>query len=99
MPQTACRLSGNVLYIHLLVQPGASRNELVGIHGDAIRIRLQAPPVDGRANKGLVQYLANLFDVARSDIEITHGHGSRHKKVRISNPGPLPQILDNIIKG
>jgi uncharacterized protein (TIGR00251 family) len=65
------------------VQPRASRSEVVGIYGDALRIRLSAPPVDGAANDELVKFLAHVFAVARRDVRILAGESSRSKIVEI----------------
>jgi uncharacterized protein (TIGR00251 family) len=98
MLQTPCQKSGDALHLRLRVQPGASRDELVGIHGNAIRIRLKAPPVDGRANKALVLFLAGQFDVPRSDVELVHGRACRDKVARIVSPGRIPAFLDEFLK-
>jgi uncharacterized protein (TIGR00251 family) len=65
------------------VQPRASKDEIAGIHGDALRIRLSAPPVEGAANEALVKFLAELFAVARRDVRIVAGESSRSKIVEI----------------
>ncbi len=67
----------------LHVQPRASRTGLAGLHGDAIKIRLAAPPVDGAANAELVRFLAELLGVARSAVEIVSGETGRRKVVRV----------------
>lgn len=69
--------------LRLRIQPRASRTEVVGLHGDAIRIRLSAPPVDGAANEELVRFLAGLFGVPGRAVEITAGHSGRTKTVRV----------------
>ncbi len=63
------------------VVPRASRNEIVGIHGDAIRIRLTAPPVEGRANEALIAFLAKRLGVRKSQVEIVAGATSRRKTI------------------
>ena len=70
-----------VLTLH--VQPGAKRTEVAGRHGDAIRIRVAAPPMDGAANAELVRYLADLFDLPRRAVRIEAGTGSRRKIVPV----------------
>ncbi len=65
------------------VQPRASRSEVAGVHGDALKVRLLAPPVDGAANEALVDFLADLFAVARRAIRIVSGATSRSKVVEI----------------
>jgi uncharacterized protein (TIGR00251 family) len=89
----AGRRDGADLVIELRVQPRASRSEVAGTFGDRLRIRLQAPPVDGRANAALVEFLAEAFDVPRARVVIEHGLSGRDKRVRIRSPGPLePQM-------
>jgi uncharacterized protein (TIGR00251 family) len=65
------------------VQPRASRSEVCGVHGDALRVRLAAPPVDGAANEALVALLADELDVARRSIRIVSGGASRSKTVQV----------------
>jgi uncharacterized protein (TIGR00251 family) len=65
------------------VQPRASKTEIAGIHGDALKVRLSAPPVDGAANDALVEFLARIFSVARRDVTILAGESSRSKIVEI----------------
>ena len=77
--------------VTVYVQPGAKRTEIVGFHGDALKIRLSAAPMDGRANDALLQYVARLFDVSLRQVAILRGDKSRYKKVAIigSNIEPL----------
>jgi uncharacterized protein (TIGR00251 family) len=80
-----------ILAIHL--QPGSAHDGLAGTHGERLRIRITAPPVDGRANDHLIRFLAGLFDVPRGRVELLAGHGSRSKRVRIRRPGRLPEDI------
>lgn len=66
------------------VQPGASRSEVVGPHGDALRVRVAGAAVDGKANGELVRFLAEHLGVPARAVEITRGHTSRTKVVRIT---------------
>jgi uncharacterized protein (TIGR00251 family) len=89
----AGRRDGADLVIDVRVQPRASRSEIAGLHGERLRIRLQAPPVDGRANAALVEFLADAFDVPRASVIVEHGLTGRDKRVRIRGAGPLaPQM-------
>lgn len=63
--------------------PRAKRDEIVGIENDALKIRLNAPPVEGRANEALLKFLAQTLNVPRANIEILRGETSRHKVVRV----------------
>jgi uncharacterized protein len=69
------------------VQPRAKRTELGAKSGDAYKVRLAAPPVDGKANEELVRYLAERFGVARSAVRIVRGETSRNKLVEIDGVG------------
>jgi len=79
----AGRRDGTDLVLEVRVQPRASRSEIAGLHGGRLRIRLQAPPVDGKANAALVEFLAAAFGVPRARVIIEHGLASRDKRVRI----------------
>jgi uncharacterized protein len=69
------------LVVH--VQPRASRTEIVGRHGDAIKIRVAAPPVDGAANDELVRFLAERLGVRRAQVRVAAGASGRDKRIEI----------------
>jgi uncharacterized protein len=69
------------IQLQLHVQPGASRTGIAGLHGDALKIRVAAPPADGRANRELLGYLAERLGVARAQIELVKGESGRRKTV------------------
>lgn len=79
----AGRRDGADLVLEVRVQPRAARSEIAGLHAGRLRIRLQAPPVDGRANAALVDFLAGVFAVPRARVVLEHGHAGRDKRVRI----------------
>jgi uncharacterized protein (TIGR00251 family) len=66
------------------VIPRAGRNEIAGIHSDALKVRLTAPPVEGRANEALIAFLAERLGVRKSQVEIAAGATSRRKVVRVT---------------
>lgn len=70
-----------ILNVHLV--PSASKNEIVGWHDGALKIRIASPPVDGKANEELVRFLAKSLDLAPSEINIVGGHASKRKRVEI----------------
>lgn len=80
-----------VLRCHL--QPGASADGFSGIHGDRLKIRVAAPPIDGRANSRLIAFLSSAFGVAQRNVTVEQGDSSRQKTVRISEPRRLPEEL------
>jgi len=69
---------------NIRVIPRASRCELAGVQGDALKIRITAPPVDGAANKECINFLSDILGVKKSQIKIIAGHRSKNKKVSIS---------------
>jgi len=66
------------------VQPRARKNAITGELGDALKLALTAPPVDGRANEACIEFLANLLDVPRSSVTIASGETSRNKVIRVA---------------
>lgn len=72
--------------ITLHVQPGASKSELAGLHGDALKLRISARPVEGAANAAVLEFLAGWLAVPRRDLRLIRGDKSRRKTVWV----PLP---------
>lgn len=81
MSWLAATKDGVVLTLH--IQPGAKKTEIVGLHGEALKLRLAAPPVDGKANAALLEFLARKVGASRSALELVSGQTSRTKRVRI----------------
>jgi len=96
LPHCTVNQDGIVLNLH--IQPRASKSEVCGVQGDALKIRLTSPPVDGAANKLCREFLAELFHVPKSAVEIISGETSRHKRVKITagDTARLQQIVDSI---
>jgi hypothetical protein len=88
------REDGTALLLALHVQPGASRTEVAGTHGAAgdtrLKLRLAAPPVDGKANAELLRFLAEAFGVPLRQVVLVRGATSRQKSVRIDSPARRP---------
>jgi hypothetical protein len=78
------------LIINVRVQPRSSRDEIAGVLGDQLKIRLTAPPVDGKANRALLKFLAKSCAVALGQVTILSGETGRNKRVRIETPQSLP---------
>lgn len=85
------------LVITIFVQPRASKNMIAGVHGDALKIKLTAPPVDNAANKLCVQYLAKCLKIPKSSVDIISGHTSRTKRLLIRHIGDLKNLKEKII--
>jgi uncharacterized protein (TIGR00251 family) len=70
------------------VQPRAKKNAITGELGDALKLALTAPPIDGRANEACIQFFANLLDVPRSSVTIASGETNRRKVIRVAGLSP-----------
>lgn len=77
---------GDHLILNVRVVPRASRDGLAGLMGEALKVRIQAPPVEGKANAYLIKFLSKHWKISRSQIEILSGETGRNKRMRISNP-------------
>jgi uncharacterized protein len=90
---TALRRDGTDWLLDVRVQPRASRNEFAGLRGERLRIRLHAPPVDGRANGALCEFLAAACDLPKSRVTLERGVTGRDKCVRLHGLATVPPAL------
>lgn len=84
------RWQGDALIVEVHLQPRAKRDEIVGPHGERLKIRITAPPVDGKANLHLTKFLAKAFGVPPAAVELIAGETGRDKRLRIASPRDLP---------
>lgn len=82
------RQSAEGVIISIHAQPNAKRSEIAGIHGEELKIRLHAPPVDGKANAVLIEFLRDVLNVPKAGIEIVRGETSRSKQVLVRGMKP-----------
>ena len=87
------RRNGDILTLTLHVQPGAKRTDVAGLHGEALKIRLAAPPIEGRANEALLKFIAEAFGVPLRQVELKQGGQSRHKVVAITGSKVEPESM------
>jgi uncharacterized protein (TIGR00251 family) len=87
------------LLLSLHIQPGAKKTGFAGLHGDAVRVRLAALPVDGKANAALRAFLAKTCEVPKSAVELVSGETSRSKRVRIAATAGCAEKLRAAVKG
>lgn len=78
------RAADGSLTLALHIQPGAKRTEVAGLHGDALKLRLAAPPVDGKANAALLAFVAEALGLPKSAVTLKSGQTSRQKVVAVS---------------
>ncbi len=86
--------SATELSLRIRVQPRASRNEIVGPWGDALKVRLTAPPVEGKANACLLEFLGEVFAVPPSRVALARGARSRVKRITVRAPTRLPPGIE-----
>jgi uncharacterized protein (TIGR00251 family) len=79
--------------LQIQAQPGAKRTEVVGLYGECIKVRLASPPVEGKANACLIEFLARRLGVNRGQISIARGMSSRRKSVFVAAIGLQPDVL------
>ena len=75
------RTDKNGVALALYVQPKASKNRFMGLHGEAVKLAVTAPPTDGKANKAVIDFLASFFKIPKSAVTIKSGQQSRKKRV------------------
>lgn len=86
MPEAWLRIGERCATLTLHIQPGAKKTEIAGLHGDALKIRLAAPPVDGKANAALIAFVAQRLEVAKSAVILKSGQTSRRKVLEVADP-------------
>ncbi|WP_255399598.1 DUF167 family protein [Oceanicoccus sp. KOV_DT_Chl] len=79
------------MFCHL--QPKACNDEFAGLHAERLKVRISAPPIDGKANKHLQAFIAKQFGVAKTAVTIVHGELGRLKTLRITQPRRIPSVL------
>lgn len=87
------RWQGEDLILHCHLQPKAATDEIVGPHGDRLKLRITAPPIDGKANSHLIKWLSKLCRVPKSHVVILQGELGRQKTLLIHAPAHLPDAL------
>lgn len=88
-----CTATPRGVRLSVQVTPGACKHEVIAVAGDALKIKLQAQPIDGQANEALVAFLSKSLGVPRRAISITHGHTNRRKIIEIDAAGMTPDTL------
>lgn len=84
--------------LRIFLQPKASRDQVVGLHDNELKIAIIAPPVDGQANAHLLKFLSKLFKVPKSSIQLEKGELQRHKQVFVPEPKQVPREIEVLLK-
>lgn len=80
--------------LRIFLQPKASRDQIVGLHDNELKIAITAPPIDGQANAHLLKYLSKLFKVPKSSIVLEKGELQRHKQIFVPEPKLIPKEIE-----
>lgn len=81
--------SEHCLMIDIYVQPGAKSSQIIGKHGERLKLKISSPPIDGKANHAVIDFFAQLFALAKCDVSIKSGEKSRNKRVSIVGNVPF----------
>ncbi|WP_404359174.1 DUF167 family protein [Methylotuvimicrobium sp. KM1] len=84
------------LILSLHIQPKSSRDEWSGLHGERLKLRIKAPPVDGKANAYLIRFLAKEFGVNKSACKLLSGETGRDKRISITAPKKFPALSKSL---
>lgn len=90
-------MSKNKIVFKIYLQPGAKKSEVSGIHDGHIKIKVNSPPIDGKANEALILFLSELLDIPKSKITIASGEKSRIKKISIETSMNKTEIENKLI--
>lgn len=85
--------------LHIAVQPGAARSEVVGPHDGHLKLRVAAPPTDGKANDALLSWLADQIGIARRQLKLEFGAGSRRKRVALACDLDAATLIRRLYQG
>lgn len=88
-------IKNDLVYLKIKAQPNSSKNKIAGVYGDAIKINIKAPAVEGAANKELIKFLSKEFKIPKSSIQIK-GETSKQKVVILPLNERLKEFLDNL---
>ena len=83
MSREWCRTVPGGVRLIVQITPNAKKSEVIGLLDDALKIRLQAQPIEGKANDALIRYIADVLDVPKSAVSITHGHTNKRKILEV----------------
>lgn len=86
-----------MLTLNLHVQPKASKDEWCGLHGERLKLRIKAPPVDGKANQYLLKFIAAEFAVNKSACRLVSGESGRDKRITVNSPRQFPSLPDGLV--
>lgn len=97
MSRSWCSALPQGVRLAVQITPNAKKTEVIGVLDDALKLKLQAQPIEGKANEALVRYLAGALKVPRSAVTITHGHTNKKKLLEIASAGLTPDVVAQLL--
>lgn len=97
MSRAWCSALPGGVRISVQIQPNAKKTEVIGVLDDALKLKLQAQPVEGKANEALVRYLADVLSVPKSAVTITHGQTSKRKLIEVKSDSLTAQAVEQLL--
>lgn len=83
--------------LKVFIQPNAKNNEVVGLHGDSIKIKIKAPPVDGEANLALIRFLSQQLGIPQKNFTLLHGQKGKNKLIEIESSFTEKELLEILL--
>ena len=99
MSRAWCSALPGGVRIAVQITPNAKQTEVTGVFDDALRLKLQAPPIDGKANEALVKFLAATLSLPKSAVTITHGHTNKRKLIEVKCATLTPEAVEALLVG
>ena len=99
MSRDWCSGVPGVVRIAVQITPNAKKSEVIGVLDDVLKIRLQAQPIEGKANEALVRFLADMLSVPKSAVTITHGHTNKRKVIEVNASALTVERVRNALLG
>jgi uncharacterized protein len=99
MTRDWCSVVAGGVRISVQITPNAKKSEVTGVLDDALKIRLQAQPIEGKANEALVRFLADMLSVPKGAVAITHGHTNKRKVIEVTAPTVTAERVKKTLLG
>jgi len=97
MSRAWCTALAGGVRLAVQITPNAKKTEVIGVLDDALKLKLQAQPIEGRANDALVKFLAAALAVPKSAVTITHGHANKRKLIEVASDTLTPEIVQQLL--
>lgn len=97
MSRAWCSALPGGVRIAVQIAPNAKKTEVIGVLADALKLKLQAQPIEGKANEALVKYLAAALAVPRSAVTITHGQTNKRKLIEVASATLTPEAVERLL--